>query len=70
MGYLFSIWDWMAGTLVMPRKGEKITLGIGHEGATHDSVGNVMWLPFRNASRLIAARWRGRMPEEAPAREG
>lgn len=59
MGYLFSIWDWMAGTLVMPKKGERITLGIGHEGEAHSSVGNVMWLPFRNAGRLIAARVRG-----------
>lgn len=69
MGYLFSIWDWLADTLVMPRKGETITLGIGHEGASHDSVGNVMWLPFRNAARLIAARWRRPAPAEAPARE-
>ncbi len=67
MGYLFSIWDWMAGTLVMPRKGEKITLGIGHEGAGHDSVGSVMWLPFRNAGHLIAARWLGRRADSAPS---
>lgn len=56
MGYLFSLWDWLAGTLVMPKKGEKITLGIGHEGAAHDSVRATMWLPFRNAWRLMRGR--------------
>ena len=53
LGYLLSIWDWMAGTLHMPRKGEALTLGIGHEGSAHHSVASSYWLPFRRAwSRL------------------
>ena len=65
LGYLFSIWDWMAGTLAMPKKGERITLGIGHEGRMHDSVGNAFWLPFRNAGRLVTARFRRQPADQA-----
>lgn len=56
MGYILSIWDWMAGTLVVPRRGERLTLGIGAEGLAHDSVVNAMWLPLRNAWRLVVRR--------------
>jgi len=71
MGYLLSIWDWMAGTLHMPRRGEKITLGIGHEGAEHNTVGNALWVPFRDAGRLIATRLRpaGKPMADEPAIE-
>lgn len=55
LGYLFSIWDWMAGTLYVPRQGETVRLGIGHEGTHHDSVRAVLWLPVKQAWRL----WRG-----------
>ena len=56
LGYLFSIWDWMAGTLIMPRKGERITIGLGQEGATHDSLRAVMWLPVRRTWERVAGR--------------
>lgn len=59
MGYILSVWDWAFGTLYVPRRGERLTLGIGPEGASHDSVVNAFWLPFRNAGMLIARRWRG-----------
>lgn len=58
LGYLFSLWDWMAGTLYMPVKGERVSLGIGHEGKTHDSVRAVMWLPLRNAALRLGQRVR------------
>ena len=51
MGYIFSIWDWMAGTLVLPRPGQRLELGIGPEGKQHDSVLRGFWLPFRNVWR-------------------
>jgi sterol desaturase/sphingolipid hydroxylase (fatty acid hydroxylase superfamily) len=56
MGYLLSIWDWMAGTLHMPRKGETVTLGIGHEGRMHDGVTNSFWLPCKLAWRRLSGR--------------
>lgn len=55
MGYLLSVWDWAAGTLYLPRRGERVTLGIGPEGAEHDTVAHCFGRPFRNAARLIAA---------------
>ena len=64
MGYIFSIWDWIAGTLYVPHKSERVTLGIGHEGALHDTVGNSFWLPVRNAARNIAKRFNRRFGSE------
>lgn len=61
MGYILSIWDWLAGTLVVPKRGERLTLGIGAEGLTHDSVAKAMWLPVRGAWRLIARRQAGQL---------
>ena len=60
MGYMFSIWDWFAGTLYIPHKSERVTLGIGHEGSLHDTVGHSFWLPVRNAARIMMKRlaWR------------
>ncbi|PXA84475.1 hypothetical protein DMC47_40225 [Nostoc sp. 3335mG] len=56
MGYMLSIWDWMAGTLLIPRIGERITLGVGPEGAEHRSVASAMWVPIRDAARLIGRK--------------
>ncbi len=56
MGYILSVWDWMAGTLVVPRRGERLTLGIGPEGLAHDSVGRALWLPVRKAWQLLIRR--------------
>ncbi len=56
MGYMLSVWDWMAGTLVVPRRGQRLTLGIGAEGAAHNSVASAMWLPVRGAWRLAGRR--------------
>lgn len=57
MGYMLSIWDWMAGTLHMPRVGERVTLGVGREGEEHDTVANAIWVPFRDAGILIHKKW-------------
>lgn len=56
MGYMLSIWDWFAGTLHVPHKGERVTLGIGHEGSLHTTVGQSYWLPVRNAALLARQR--------------
>lgn len=55
-GYMLSVWDWAAGTLVMPVRGQRVTLGIGPEGATHDSVAGTLWLPVRNAAAILMRR--------------
>lgn len=58
MGYMLSIWDWMAGTLYVPRPGERIVLGIGPEGRAHDTLRGALFLPFRAAARLVTDRSR------------
>lgn len=60
LGYIFSIWDWMFGTLWMPRQGEKIVIGLGHESAEHDGVARVFIDPFVKAGRIFQRRWRRR----------
>lgn len=56
LGYVLSIWDWMAGTLHIPRPGERPTLGVGAEGAAHDSVARALWVPLRDAGAVIARK--------------
>jgi sterol desaturase/sphingolipid hydroxylase (fatty acid hydroxylase superfamily) len=48
MGFIFSFWDWAAGTLYTPKGKEEITYGLGTEedgGAWH-SVGALLFRPF------------------------
>lgn len=53
-GGIFSLWDWLAGTLYLPREDEELILGL--PGGEHDdycSVASVYLLPFaKNALRL------------------
>lgn len=67
LGYLFSFWDWMFGTLWMPKVGEKITLGIGHEGAEHDSVARVFVTPFVKSAQVFLRRFRKRRDAARPS---
>jgi sterol desaturase/sphingolipid hydroxylase (fatty acid hydroxylase superfamily) len=66
LGFLLSIWDAMAGTLYRPRPNEPVVLGIGPEGALHDSVTAAMWLPIRNSWQILSRRRprRSRLPIE------
>jgi sterol desaturase/sphingolipid hydroxylase (fatty acid hydroxylase superfamily) len=48
MGFIFSVWDWAAGTLYAPKGREEITFGLGTEedgGAWH-SVRALLFRPF------------------------
>jgi sterol desaturase/sphingolipid hydroxylase (fatty acid hydroxylase superfamily) len=54
MGYMLSVWDWMAGTLIVPTGREKLTLGIGTEGHQHDSVRAALLLPFLKIGAMRA----------------
>ena len=56
LGYLLSVWDAMAGTLILPTGRERLTLGIGPEGRLHDSVVAVYRRPFA----AIWKMWRPR----------
>ncbi len=65
LGYIFSVWDWIAGTLVMPMPGQRLALGIGAQGAEHDSVVHAYLRPFGHAWAILAAPWRRRRAARA-----
>ena len=67
LGFLFSLWDWMFGTLHVPDPRERIILGIGVEGETHSSVAQVMWQPIRQAGRLLVRRRPRTRRDDSPA---
>lgn len=53
LGLVLSLWDWMFGTLYLPRGRESFELGLA--GATqddYDSVARIYLVPFRRALRL------------------
>jgi sterol desaturase/sphingolipid hydroxylase (fatty acid hydroxylase superfamily) len=53
-GGIFSVWDWLAGTLYIPRDDEELILGLpgGEHGDYHSIIGLYL-LPFvKNALRL------------------
>jgi sterol desaturase/sphingolipid hydroxylase (fatty acid hydroxylase superfamily) len=55
MGFIFSVWDWAAGTLYTPKGKEEITFGLGTEedgGAWH-SVGALLFRPFAQSWERI-----------------
>jgi sterol desaturase/sphingolipid hydroxylase (fatty acid hydroxylase superfamily) len=62
-GLMFSLWDWLAGTLYVPRAHERVQFGLsGAEHEEYDSLWRLYSLPFVKASALLRGR-------PAPARE-
>ena len=58
-GSVFSIWDFLFGTLYIPAKGERLVYGIGEEQADYDSPWRCLYLPFVRAYRISRDYWRG-----------
>lgn len=55
MGFIFAFWDWLAGTLYVPKAKETFPLGLsGGEHREFDSVAKLYFLPFVK----IARKWR------------
>ncbi|WP_374311955.1 sterol desaturase family protein [Dongia sp.] len=49
MGFIFSIWDWMFGTLYIPARGETFVIGLDSgEAPKFHSVAAMYLRPFRN----------------------
>ena len=64
LGFIFSFWDRMAGTLHLPTKPEPITFGLGGgQDDQYDGVIALYTLPFRKAAR----RMLGPAPPRRPA---
>lgn len=56
-GNFFAFWDWMFGTLYVPREKEKFALGISNnEHREFNSIWNLYAVPFKNAFRLLRRR--------------
>ena len=64
-GEVFAIWDWMFGSLYVPRTYEQFDIGLGEEKNPHRSVWAAYWQPVaafgQNAWRLMS---RGRHPRQ------
>ena len=56
LGYCLSIWDWLFGTLYVPKKGEKFSFGLGHpDDALETAIGSVL-APISRAGRMIVSQ--------------
>lgn len=55
-GGAFALWDWLFGTLYIPRQRENLEFGLpGGESSRYRKVSQLYTLPFRTAAR---SRWR------------
>lgn len=55
MGFIFSFWDWMFGTLYIPARGESFNIGLDSGEAPHfHHVGALYLRPFRNILARMA----------------
>jgi sterol desaturase/sphingolipid hydroxylase (fatty acid hydroxylase superfamily) len=55
-GFLFGIWDWMFGTLHIPRKDEPFRLGLPGGAAHYQTVRQLYLTPFIGIARKLGAR--------------
>ena len=62
MGYCLSLFDWLFGTLYIPKKDEKLAYGLGHEDSALETAVGSMLAPFGRAFALLARRVR-KQPE-------
>lgn len=56
LGYCLSLWDWVFGTLYVPKKGEKFEFGLGHHDDAMDTVLGSLFMPIGRAFALILQR--------------
>jgi sterol desaturase/sphingolipid hydroxylase (fatty acid hydroxylase superfamily) len=57
LGIVFSVWDWMWGSLYVPRSKESFAIGLLHgEHEEYDGVIKLYALPFQKAAHLVFRR--------------
>ncbi len=61
-GEIFAIWDWLFGTLYIPRQRERFRVGLGAEGNPHDTVLRAYWVPLEGCAQALCAAVRGGRP--------
>ncbi|MBV8165944.1 MAG: sterol desaturase family protein, partial [Alphaproteobacteria bacterium] len=58
-GFIFALWDWLFGTLYVPRARETIRFGVaGADPALHGTVWAAYVEPFRAAAGIVAGWFR------------
>ena len=57
-GEIFAIWDWMFGSLYIPPRYEKFTIGLA-EGDVHDTLAKAYFRPLVDVFTVIKGRFRG-----------
>jgi sterol desaturase/sphingolipid hydroxylase (fatty acid hydroxylase superfamily) len=70
-GFIFALWDWMFGSLYVPRTKETLTYGLGIGVREHATVWAAYIDPFKAAARVVGRSvWPGtrRVPDDAAAR--
>ncbi len=68
-GLMFSLWDWIAGTLYVPRTVEEVRFGLnGREHEEYDSLWRLYSLPFVKAAALLRGPPAPIAPSERPRR--
>ena len=68
MGLIFAFWDWLFGTLYVPKGYEKLEFGISKEEPNpFGSVTEFYWKPFRMAWGLVRPAKRPRAPARTAA---
>jgi len=60
IGFMFAVWDWMAGSLYVPKAREALNFGLGDDAAAgdYDGVLALYLVPIRN----LYQRWRPKWP--------
>jgi sterol desaturase/sphingolipid hydroxylase (fatty acid hydroxylase superfamily) len=70
IGGMLSIWDWLAGTLYVPRDDEELTFGLADgEHLDYDSVSDLYLLPFAKNARRLRRRLGGERPMSAATKQ-
>jgi hypothetical protein len=55
LGGVFAIWDWLAGTLYLPREQPELRFGLGDgEEAAYQSVARLYFVPFHRVAGRVA----------------
>jgi sterol desaturase/sphingolipid hydroxylase (fatty acid hydroxylase superfamily) len=53
LGYCLSVFDWLFGTLYVPRKGEKFNFGLGHKDSALETAMGSMFAPIGRATSIV-----------------
>ncbi len=62
LGYCLSIWDWLFGTLYVPKKGEKFKFGLGHQDDALETVLGSVFAPISRAGQMVFSGFNRKNP--------